>query len=112
MPVSEFAPMTNQCNVVRDQRCDFAVSYELSRLPALRELERNVLGCDYGGTSWTTRAQADHIAESLDLRPGVQLLDIPLNALKQAAERAVDNRISKQIRVVAGSGNAVRIRLP
>ena len=61
---------------VNDPRCDFAVTYERSRLPAVRELERNVLGCDYGGTSWTTRAQADHIAESLELRPGMQLLEV------------------------------------
>ena len=123
--------MKNQEHGINDQRCDFAGSYERSRLPAVRELERNVLGCDYGGTSWTTRAQADHIAESLTLRPGVQLLeigagsgwpglflgsltgcdvtllDIPLNALKQAVERAVEDQISEQIRVVAGSGTAL-----
>ncbi len=123
--------MKNQINVANDQRCDFAGSFERSRLPALRELERNVLGCDYGGTSWTNRAQVDHIAESLDLRPGLQLLevgsgsgwpglflgritgcdvtllDIPLNALKQAVERAVEDQISEQIRVVAGSGTAL-----
>ena len=90
-----------------------------------------MLGCDYGGTSWTTRAQAEHIAESLTLRPGVQLLeigagsgwpglflasltgcevtllDIPLNTLKQAVERAVEDQISRQVRVVAGSGTAL-----
>ena len=68
--------MKNQINVANDQRCDFAGSYERSRLPALRELERNVLGCDYGGTSWTTRVQVDHIAESLELTPGLQLLEV------------------------------------
>ena len=123
--------MKNQKHGIIVERCDFAGSYERSRLPAVRELERNVLGCDYGGTSWTTRAQADHIAESLTLRPGVQLLeigagsgwpglflgsltgcdvtllDIPLNALKQAVERAVEDQISEQIRVVVGSGAAL-----
>ena len=123
--------MNNQKHGISVVRCDFAASYERSRLPAVRELERNVLGCDYGGTSWTTRAQADHIAESLTLRPGVQLLeigagsgwpglflgsltgcdvtllDIPLNALKQAVERAAEDQISEQIRVVVGSGAAL-----
>ena len=123
--------MKNQKHGIIVERCDFAGSYERSRLPAVRELERNVLGCDYGGTSWTTRAQADHIAESLTLHPGVQLLeigagsgwpglflgsltgcdvtllDIPLNALKQAAERAVEDQISERIRVVVGSGAAL-----
>lgn len=123
--------MKNQKHGISVERCDFAGSYEQSRLPAVRELERNVLGCDYGGTSWTTRAQADHIAESLTLRPGVQLLeigagsgwpglflvsltgcdvtllDIPLNPLMQAVERAVEDQISEQIRVVAGSGAAL-----
>ena len=68
--------MKNQKHGISVERCDFAGSYERSRLPAVRELERNVLGCDYGGTSWTTRAQAEHIAESLTLRPGVQLLEV------------------------------------
>lgn len=31
------------------------IAYELSRLPAMRRVEESVLGCDYGGTSWTTR---------------------------------------------------------
>ena len=44
-----------------DPRCDFAGSYELSRLPAVKALERDVLGCDYGGTSWTTVHQIPHL---------------------------------------------------
>ncbi|MFQ6004139.1 MAG: class I SAM-dependent methyltransferase [Woeseia sp.] len=121
----------NLCLASGDKRCDFAGNYELSRLPAVRALERDVLGCDYGGTSWTTREQTEHIAKSLELQPGVQLLevgsgsgwpglllgsttgceltllDIPTNALKQAAERAAEDRISDQVRVVAGSGTAL-----
>ena len=54
----------------------FATSYEVSSLPAMREVERTVLGCDYGGTSWTTRAQAEQIVEMLDLQPDLHLLDI------------------------------------
>lgn len=114
-----------------DSCCNFAGRYERSQLPAMRELERDVLGCDYGGTSWTTRAQAGHIAESLDLGPGVHLLevgsgsgwpglflggetgcdvtllDIPVIALKLATERAIDDGLSDRVRVVAASGTAL-----
>ncbi len=56
-------------------RC-FARDYEVGRSAAMRDLERSVLGCDYGGTSWTTRREAGRIAELLELRPGVRLLDV------------------------------------
>jgi hypothetical protein len=65
-----------QNNAIIAQRCDFAHNYERSSLPAVRELEQRVLGCDYGGTSWTTREQADHIAEALELGPGMQLREV------------------------------------
>lgn len=46
-------------------QCDppsyFAGSYELSNLSAVKAVERSTLGCDYGGTSWTTAAQVPHI---------------------------------------------------
>jgi cyclopropane fatty-acyl-phospholipid synthase-like methyltransferase len=123
--------MANQNDVVIESCCDFSGCYERSRLPAMRALERDVLGCDYGGTSWTTRTQADHIAASLDLKPGtrllevgsgsgwpglflgsefgcdVTLLDIPLNALKLAAERAVHDELTDRVQVVAASGTAL-----
>jgi len=114
-----------------EQRCDFAGSYERSYLPAVKALERDVLGCDYGGTSWTTRDQASNIMSSLALNssssllevgcgagwPGlylssmtgcdVTLLDMPLIALEQAAERAARDDIAKQVRLVNGSGTAL-----
>lgn len=114
-----------------DQRCDFAGKYELSYLPAVKALERDVLGCDYGGTSWTTRDQASSITSALALSssssllevgcgsgwPGlylssmtgcdVTLLDMPLIALKQAAERAARDDIVQQVRLVNGSGTAL-----
>jgi len=37
----------------------------------------------------------------------VTLLDIPLNALQQAAERAAEDRMSEQVRIVSGSGTAL-----
>ena len=111
--------------------CDFAGCYERSQIPAMRELERDVLGCDYGGTSWTTLSQARDIANSLALAPGLQLLevgsgsgwpglflgsetgcdvtllDIPFNALKLAAERAVQDEMTDRVSVIAASGTAL-----
>jgi phosphoethanolamine N-methyltransferase len=75
-------------------------------------IERRVCGCDYGGNSWTSRAEAQQMAARLGLRPGVRLLDLgagsgwpglylgktsgcdvtlvdlPLSGLRIAAERA------------------------
>ncbi len=97
----------------------------------MRELERDVLGCDYGGTSWTTLSQAHDIANSLALAPGLRLLevgsgsgwpglfldsetgcdatliDIPFNALKLAADRAVQDELTDRVNVIAASGTAL-----
>lgn len=107
--------------------CDFAAEYALAAHPAFRAIEREVLGCDYGGTSWTTRIQADDSARPLGLAPGVHLLelgagsgwpglylaertgcritllDVPLIALKQARGRAAELDAAA-VGVVAGSG--------
>lgn len=109
----------------------FAESYEISNLPAMRAIERSVLGCDYGGTSWTTIAQAEQIVELLDLRPGlhvldigagsgwpgvyladnsgcyVTLLDLPKNALVKALQRACKDAIADRVTAVTGSGAAL-----
>lgn len=109
----------------------FAASYEVSNLPAMREVERKVLGCDYGGTSWTTTAQAAQITELLDLQPGlhvldigagsgwpglyladtsgcdVTLLDLPANALAKARERARSDGIDDRVIAVVASGAAL-----
>ena len=111
--------------------CDFAGSYDLSRLPEIKKLEQVAIGCDYGGTSWTTRQQVDAILGSLQLDstnqlldigagsgwPGlllgrlsscdVTLLDIPLNALAEAATRAADDGMADRVSIVSGSGTAL-----
>ena len=113
---------------------DFEKSYEQGRLPAVRKLMQSVLGCDYGGTSWTTRSQADQIADSLELKPGVRLLDvgagsgwpglfladtsgcdvtlvdIPVFALQQASERAAEDNLGQRCHTVAASGAALPFR--
>ncbi len=40
------------------------------------DIESEVLGCDYGGTSWTDRKEAERFADLLSLRPGVRALEI------------------------------------
>lgn len=109
----------------------FAASYEVSNLPVMRDVERAVLGCDYGGTSWTTTAQAKQIVAMLGLQPGrhvldigagsgwpglyladasscdVTLLDLPINALRQARERARSDGIENRVNAIAASGSAL-----
>jgi len=53
----------------------FGARYALEA-PAGVELERFVLGSDYGATGFTTVAQADLLADVLALRPTDRLLDI------------------------------------
>ena len=122
--------MVGQTNTTAGS-CDFEKTYEHGSLPAMREMERSVLGCDYGGTSWTTRSQADQIAATLGLGAGVRLLDIgsgtgwpglflagltgcdvtlvdiPLVALRLAAERAIKDDLAQQTRAIAASGAAL-----
>ncbi len=109
----------------------FAASYEVSNLPAMREVERTTLGCDYGGTSWTTCKQAAQIVEMLRLRPGLKLLDVgagsgwpglfladasgcdvtlldlPLNALIKARQRASRDGIDDRVSATVASGSAI-----
>jgi hypothetical protein len=61
------------------RRC-FTRDYALGCSAAVRDLERSVLGCDYGATSWTTRDEAAAVADLLGLRPRVRLLDVGAGA--------------------------------
>ena len=54
----------------------FANDYRLGTAAVVRGIERAVCGCDYGGTSWTTRDEAQRLGELLSLAPGVRLLEI------------------------------------
>ena len=97
----------------------------------MRALEKEVLGCDFGGTSWTTRSQADGIPAALKLDPdshlleigagtgwpgiylagetgcNVTLLDVPVNSLKHAWQRAADENLGNRCDAVAASGAAL-----
>ncbi len=89
-----------------------------------------MLGCDYGGTSWTTRREADRVGALLALAPGKRLLDVgsgagwpglylaresgcdltlldmPINGLRIAASRAAEDRAEGTFAAVAGDGTA------
>jgi len=111
--------------------CYFEMQHEQHTHPAMRAIERGVLGCDFGGTSWTTKSQADKIPAALGLTsatrlleigagtgwPGiylaaltacdVTLLDIPVNSLKYAQQRAIDEKVEQNCKAVAASGCAL-----
>lgn len=113
---------------------DFGAKYALFQHPAFRSLERSVLGCDYGGTSWTTRAQADELPPLLGLghdtrlleigagsgwpaiyltaRSGCRaaLLDLPLNALAQARNRARSDHPGRKTDFICASGTELPFR--
>ena len=60
----------------RAQRERFESFYLRSQSPVMLTIERSVCGCDYGGNSWTSRAEAEQVAARLVLCPGVRLLDL------------------------------------
>lgn len=58
------------------QRDRLEDSYVLAQSPTMLTIERSVCGCDFGGTSWTTRTQAEQLITQLDLNVRSQLLDL------------------------------------
>jgi hypothetical protein len=54
----------------------FADEYRRAQTPIMLDLERAVCGCDYGGTSWTTREEAEQMGWLLELGEGKRLLEI------------------------------------
>ena len=108
--------------------------YRLDRSPLLLEVERAVLGCDYGATSYTTRDQAERIGRWLELGPGVRLLDVgagsgwpglflarttgcdvalldvPMEGLRTAARRLIAEPIAGEGWLAVGDGAALPFR--
>jgi SAM-dependent methyltransferase len=92
--------------------------YVRAQSPVMRSIERRVCGCDYGGSSWTTRDEAERMGAILGLRPGLRLLDVgagsgwpalylakksgcdvalvdlPLSGLRIASQRALEDGVS------------------
>ena len=58
------------------QRERFESLYVRAQSPVMLTIERSVCGCDYGGNSWTTQAEAEQMVARLALHPGVRLLDL------------------------------------
>ncbi len=112
----------------------FAEIYQRSQLPIMQLVERSVCGCDCGGTSYTTREEADEIAVLMGLRAGVDLLDIgsgsgwpalywagtngcnamltdlPFDGLRIAARRADDDGLGDNCSFSVASGSALPFR--
>lgn len=115
----------------REVRENFENAYRIAQSDAWLEVERRVCGCDYGGTSWTTRLQADHLGQLLNLGPGTHLLeigagsgwpalylaaltgcdatltDVPLEGLRVAGRRSQADGLSGRISIAQASGVAL-----
>ena len=112
----------------------FAESYSKSRAAVMRSIERSVCGCDYGGTSWTTREDASEMATLLDLGPAKRLLDVgagsgwpalymaelsgcdailvdlPLEGMKVAFERAVSDGTQERCWTAVADASCLPLR--
>jgi SAM-dependent methyltransferase len=121
----------NECSAGASCCFDFEVMHDYHTHPVMRSIERGVVCCDYGGTSSTTRPQADTVPAALELGRGTDLLeigagtgwpslylsrqtgcqltllDIPLNALQEACNRAGDENVANRVRAVSASATAM-----
>ena len=112
----------------------FDEQYQLAQSAIILEVERIVCGSDYGATSWTTRTEAGQVAELLRLGPGTRLLevgagsgwpglylarttgcdvtlvDVPLEGLRIAAERATVDQPPGSCWIAAADGAALPFR--
>jgi 2-polyprenyl-3-methyl-5-hydroxy-6-metoxy-1,4-benzoquinol methylase len=59
-----------------DARARFADRYREERVEVVQTIERAVIGGDWGANGYTTAAQADRIAELLELDRSSLLLDV------------------------------------
>jgi tRNA1(Val) A37 N6-methylase TrmN6 len=111
----------------REARELFAERYGRPGSDATLELERLVIGSDWGANGYTTVAQADLLAERLHLTQGKRLLDVgsgrgwpglylarttgcsvvlsdlPKRAMRSAADRAASERIADRANAVVAS---------
>ena len=106
------------------QIAKFENFYRLSQHEVLKQIESHTCGCCYGGNSWTTKKQADVMAQKLELSPrsslidigagagwpglylssmsgcSLALVDLPETGLKLAADRSIQDRISERVKTL------------
>ena len=99
-----------------------------------RQIEQRVIGGDWGANGFTTRAQADALADGLGLSAGDRLLDLgsgrgwpglylaartgcrvvvtdlPLEGLRVAADRAAQEGLAAGVGVVAAAASGLPFR--
>jgi 2-polyprenyl-3-methyl-5-hydroxy-6-metoxy-1,4-benzoquinol methylase len=119
---------------VRDElqaRVLFEQRYGVATAPVTLEIERRVIGGDWGANGYTTMAQADQLSGELDLAetdglldlgtgrgwPGlylaacsgcrVVLADLPLEGLRMATRRAHADGLAARVGVLAAAAGAL-----
>jgi len=109
----------------------FEAAYERVGSPVMIAIERRVCGCDFGGNSWTGRAEADRMAAAVGLSPGKRLLDLgsgsgwpglymaettgcdavlvdlPLNGIRTASERAERDGVGARVAAAVADAAAL-----
>lgn len=112
----------------------FGDRYGEDRTDVVRQIERIVIGAEWGANGYTTLSQADLLADVLHLRPGMRLLDlgagrgwpglylavrhqcravlsdVPLEGLRTARARAQTESVADRVAVVASSARALPLR--
>jgi ubiquinone/menaquinone biosynthesis C-methylase UbiE len=103
------------------------LSYANLQTDVMLAIERQVCGCDYGGNSWSTRDDAQKFEKILELKPGLQfldlgagsgwpglylakrsgcdltLVDLPLTGLKIASDRASSDQLTGACSIVCAN---------
>jgi SAM-dependent methyltransferase len=118
----------------RDTRQRFRDRYGEDRTEVVVEVERSVIGGDWGANGYTTMAQADMLGDTLGLAPGTRLLDlgagrgwpglylavrsgcdvvlsdVPFEGLRLALARAAGERADGRVAAVVSSARALPFR--
>jgi cyclopropane fatty-acyl-phospholipid synthase-like methyltransferase len=118
----------------QDTRQRFADRYGEDRTAVVQQIERAVIGGDWGASGYTTMRQADHLAAVLRLGPQTRLLDlgagrgwpglylaartgcrvvltdVPRAGLRLAVDRAEAEEIADRATAVVSSARALPFR--